>query len=198
MDRTTEKLGKFSGMVMQESSRKKNEHIHQAEQDKKDFIASSEIQYLKNAYEKIQDAVRRLDKEYNEEVSKAIVESKQALFNRRDEIIDSVFSGARKRLLNFVRTDEYKSLMENLIKLALEAAGSGDIRVIVEAEDLALFEEIKKKLNVDIKVMENDEAMIGGFLIVNKNRGFIWDYSFSSRLAKERTTFLEKYELSID
>lgn len=198
MDRTDEKLGKFSEMVMQESGRKKSEHIHQAELDKKEFIASSEIQYLKNAYEKIQDVVRRLDKEYNEEVSKAIVESKQALFNRRDEIIELVFSGARKRLLNFVKTDEYKPLMESLIKLALAGAGNGEIRVVVEAEDLALFEEIRKKLNADFAVMENNDAMIGGFLIINKNRGFIWDYSFLSRLTKERTSFLEKYALSID
>ncbi|MDI9513810.1 MAG: hypothetical protein QM224_01830, partial [Bacillota bacterium] len=84
MERTVEKLGKFSEMVMQDAYRKKKERVRQAETEKQEIIASSEIQYLQKAYEKIQDAVRRFEKQYNEEISKAVVESKEAMFNRRD------------------------------------------------------------------------------------------------------------------
>ena len=54
----------------------KKERVRQAELEK-EIIASSEIQYLQKAYEKIQEAVRRFDREHNEEISKAI-ESKEA------------------------------------------------------------------------------------------------------------------------
>lgn len=197
-DRTIEKLGKFSDMVMQESGRKKSELVLKAEQEKKDFIAASEIQYLRNAYEKIQETVRKLDKQYNEEVSKAIVESKQALFNRRDEIIDSVFLSLRERLRQFIGTDNYKSLMENLLKTAISQSGEGEIRVMVDTEETALFEEIRARLGAGFRIMGSEEAMLGGFLIIDKKRGFIWDYSFLSRLGNERMSFLEKYDLSID
>lgn len=198
MDRTIEKLGKFSEMVMQESNRKKNEIIKAAEHEKDEIISSAEIKYLKSAYEKIQEYVRKINKDCGEEVSKAILESKQALFNRRDEIIDAIFEGVRERLVEFAASDDYPVLMKKLLIKALEASGEGDIRLIVDEGGKDLFEDIRSSLKADFKIEESDESLIGGFLIMNKSRGLVWDYSFSSKLADERARFLERYELNIE
>ena len=197
MDRTSEKLAHFSEMVMQESNRQKIDLIKQAEKDKDETISSSEIQYLKKAYEKIQVAVRKIDKGFNEEVSKTIIESKQALFNRRDEIIDAIFLNIRNRLEAFLKDDQYKVLLENLLKRALSEAGEGEIVIVADPLDIKLFEDLKLNLKADYKILESDIAFIGGFQIMNKTHGFIWDYSFMNRLANERKAFLENYKLNI-
>lgn len=198
MENTLEKLGKFSEMVMQDAYRKKNERIRQAEEDKQETIAASEIQYLQKAYEKIQDAVRKFDKEFNEEISKAIVESKEAMFNRRDEIIHAVFTNVRNRLQEFARGKEYPAWIEKTLTSALQKAGDGKISITVGEEDLELFREIRTRLGTDFDISESDEDIIGGFLILNRDRGLVWDYTFLNRLKEERAAFLERIPLSIE
>jgi vacuolar-type H+-ATPase subunit E/Vma4 len=168
MERTIEKLGKFSEMVMQDAYRKKKERVRQAEKEKQEIIASSEIQYLQKAYEKIQDAVRRFEKQYNEEISKAVVESKEAMFNRRDEIIGSVFANVKKRLEEFVREKDYPVWIEKALGSALREAGEGKISVTVDEEDLELFKEIRTRLGADFDISESDEPVIGGFLVIEQ------------------------------
>jgi vacuolar-type H+-ATPase subunit E/Vma4 len=198
MERTVEKLGKFSEMVMQDAYRKKKERVRQAETEKQEIIASSEIQHLQKAYEKIQDAVRRFEKQYNEEISKAVVESKEAMFNRRDEIIGSVFANVKKRLEEFVREKDYPVWIEKALGSALREAGEGKISVTVDEEDLELFKEIRTRLGADFDISESDEPVIGGFLILNRDKGLIWNYTFVNRLNRERASFLERIPLNID
>ena len=198
MERTIEKLGKFSEMVMQDAYRKKKERVRQAEKEKQEIIASSEIQYLQKAYEKIQDAVRRFEKQYNEEISKAVVESKEAMFNRRDEIIGSVFANVKKRLEEFVREKDYPVWIEKALGSALREAGEGKISVTVDEEDLELFKEIRTRLGADFDILESDEPVIGGFLVMNRDKGLIWNYTFVNRLNRERASFLERIPLSIE
>ena len=198
MEKTLVKLGKFSEMVMQDAYRKKNERIRQAEKEKEELIASSELQYLQKAYEKIQEAVRKFDKEYNEEISKAIVESKEAMFNRRDEIVRSVFDNVKKRLREFVKGNEYPAYIQEKLKAAIREAGEGKLLVTVNEEDMALFGEIRTRLGVDFELAESDEDIIGGFLITNRDKGLIWDYTFLNRLNREREDFLVRTGLNIE
>jgi V/A-type H+-transporting ATPase subunit E len=198
MSKTTEKLTKFTEMVMQEASRMKLELKEQAEHEKDELIAVSEIQYLRKAYEKIQESVRKIDKAMNEEISKTILESKQALFNRRDEIINAVFENVKKRIMEFRKTGEYRETLESHLKVSIGEAGEGDIRVLVDAEDLELMEDIRARLNAGFKVQESEELLLGGFLIVNRSKGLIWDHSYISRINEERQSFLEKHHFSIE
>lgn len=198
MEKTMEKLVKFSDMVMQDAYRKKKEQISLAEEEKQGMIASSEIRYLQQAYEKIQDAVRKLDREYNEEISKAIVESKESLFHRREEIISEVFSNVRKRLEEFIKSREYREFMEKEMESALREAGKGKTVVTVNENDVDLFREIRSRLMADFEIQESDEDIIGGFLIMNADRGLLWDHTYLSRFNAERASFLERVPLSIE
>jgi vacuolar-type H+-ATPase subunit E/Vma4 len=142
--------------------------------------------------------VRRFEKQYNEEISKAVVESKEAMFNRRDEIIGSVFANVKKRLEEFVREKDYPVWIEKALGSALREAGEGKISVTVDEEDLELFKEIRTRLGADFDISESDEPVIGGFLILNRDKGLIWNYTFVNRLNRERASFLERIPLSIE
>ncbi|NLU31066.1 MAG: hypothetical protein GXX04_00385 [Clostridiaceae bacterium] len=198
MENALEKLGRFSEMVMQEAYRKKKERIRQAMQEKKEIISSSEIQYLQKAYEKIQEALRKFERKHNEEISKAIVESKEALFNRREEIISSVFANVRKRIEEFAGSSGYPDRMEKELENALRQAGEGKIIVTASAKDMELFSGIRTKLGEDFDLQESDEDIIGGFLVMNRDKGLVWDHSYLSRLNNERASFLERIPLSIE
>ncbi|HHU91154.1 MAG TPA: hypothetical protein GXZ22_08900 [Clostridiaceae bacterium] len=198
MNRTEEKLNKFSYMVMKEADAKKKELISQAEKDRIKTIAEKEIMFLKKAYDQIHESLARIEKEHNEEVSKAILESKQTLFNNREEILKQVFSNVRGKLEDFKHKDEYRSYMIKMILQSLEQIGKGDILIYADSDDIPLIEEIKAKSGVRFELFESEEQLVGGFIICNKTKGLMYNYSFINGLKQERDSFLENYGLSID
>ena len=198
MNRTEEKLNKFSYMVMKEADAKKKELISQAEKDRIKTIAEKEIMFLKKAYDQIHESLARIEKEHNEEVSKAILESKQTLFNNREEILKQVFSNVRGKLEDFKRKDEYRSYMIKTILLSLEQIGKGEILIYADSDDIPLIEEIRAKAGTRFELFESEEQLIGGFVICNKTKGLMYNYSFINGLKQERDLFLENYGLSID
>lgn len=198
MGKTSNKLNELSYMVMKEADEKRKEIIIQAESMRKKAIDDSEMKYLKQAYENIQEAVSKLDKTINEDASKTILKSKQTLFSRRDEIINAIFQHVKEKLFEFRHQEGYKSYMKNLIQLGLAQVGQGDIHILVDIEDLNLLKEIRDRASASFQVFESDDQLLGGCLVVNKEKGLMCDFSFASRLAEERATFLEKYRLSIE
>lgn len=197
-DKIREKFNKFSHMVMNEAVAMKKDIISQAEKVHDDALSAGELQYLKKAYDRIQQAVRKIEKETNEEVSKSILESKQALFNRREEIINTVFQRVNEKLLTFKQQEDYKVLLMNKVRQGLEQVGSNDARILVDSEDICIMEEVRVRLKESFEISESDEKLFGGFLIVNKSKGYMCDYSFITKLDEERAVFLENYGISID
>ncbi|NLE26323.1 MAG: hypothetical protein GX625_13460 [Clostridiaceae bacterium] len=198
MNKIEEKFNKFSYMVMKEADAKKNELISQAEKESTEAVAEKEILFLKKAYSRIHESLVKIEKEHNEEVSKAILASKQALFNRREEILQQVFSNVRKELEAFKSNEEYKSYMIKTILQAFEQIGQGEILIYADSDDIPLIEEIRTKSGTIFELLESEEQLVGGCIICNKSKGLLYDYSFINGLDAERASFLENYGLSID
>ncbi|NLB79711.1 MAG: hypothetical protein GX796_12990 [Clostridiaceae bacterium] len=198
MNKIEEKFNKFSYMVMKEADAKKKEMISQAEKDGTETVSNKEVLFLKKAYDQIHEALINIEKEHNEEVSKAILASKQTLFNRREEILESVFSSVKEKLKSFKNMDEYKSYMMKTILQGVDQAGQGEILIYADSEDIPLIEEIKATSGLRFGLAESEEQLVGGCLICNKTKGLMYDSSFINRLDAERSAFLENYGLSID
>ncbi|HHY65114.1 MAG TPA: hypothetical protein GX501_08715 [Clostridiaceae bacterium] len=193
-----EKFNKFSQIVIKEALEKKYKLIDEARQQHDRTVSEKELTLLKKAYEKIHDSLEEIEKECNEEVSKAILSGKQALFNRREEILRSVFANVRNRLSEFRKSERYKSFMIDTVLQGLEKAGQGEIQVYADSEDVPLVEEIRAKAGAIFEITESAEDLLGGCLIRNKTKGFLLDYSFAKSLNDEKAAFLENYGLSID
>lgn len=198
MNNIEEKFNRFSYMIMKEADARKKEMISEAEETSSNTISEKEMLYLKDAYDRIHKALIKIEKDFNQEISKAILSSKQALFNRREEILRSVFSDVKNKLMDFKYSDEYKSFMIETIMKGLEKIGQGEIQIYADSEDIPLIEEIRAKTGAIFKLSESEEQLLGGCLIRNKTKGFLFDLSFTKRLKDEKAAFLENYGLSID
>ncbi|MGI6086230.1 MAG: V-type ATP synthase subunit E [Acetivibrionales bacterium] len=198
MNRIEEKFNKFSYMVMKEANKRKKEMISQAEKDSAEMLSEKEALCLKKAYDHIHESLVKIEREHNEEVSKAILDSKQTLFNRREEIIQSVFSNVRGKLEEYKRSEDYMSFMKEIIMEGLEKIGHGEIQIFADHEDISLIEEIRVELGASFNLSESEEHLLGGCLMCNKTRGIMYDCSFIDRLEAEKSSFLENYGLFID
>ena len=81
---------------------------------------------------------------------------------------------------------------------ALIEAGEGKIVVTAGEKDIELFSRIRERLGADFDIQESGEDIIGGFLVMNRDRGLVWNHSYLSRLMNERSSFLERVRLSIE
>jgi vacuolar-type H+-ATPase subunit E/Vma4 len=198
MDRTEEKLLVFSDTVLKEAARQKEAILQDAKKTRDDMIDSNELRLLQEAHDEIQEALRSMDRASNEEISRTILESKQALFTRRQEIVDAIFSRVEARLAAFRQTPAYRDFLRKRMMAGAQVLGGGQLEVMVDETDLSLARELATELDMNCEVMEAASPLHGGCQLVNRTTGRMDDDSFSRRLETERASFLERYELRLD
>lgn len=193
MDKTNEKLSKFSLTVMAEAEKNNKEIVNRAENERQKAVEDNEIRLLEQAYESIQEAIHKINKDANEKVSRVIIHDKEKLLNNRQEVINSIFRNITDRLIAARHLDGYKTYLENLIKRGISEVGRGVITVLAESEDIQLLEEIRTESGLDFEIAESDDKLLGGCIIINKTKGLLCDYSFENGIKKERADFMENY-----
>ncbi len=198
MDRTEEKLQTFMEIVLKEATRKKQEILEQAEAARREKVESNELKLLKDAHESIQDSLRSMGRASNEEVSRTILESKQALFTRREEIIATVFENVSARLAEFRKTPAYAEYLTRLVLRGYEELGEGDVRIAVDEEDRELLAGLQKGIGKTFRIEDAVDTLQGGCLFINRTTGRMCDFSISRQLETEKQAFLERYDLSLD
>ena len=198
MDRTEEKLLVFSDMVLKDAARQKQELLDKARATSRERIEADELRLLQEAHDEIQEALRTMGRASNEEISRTILESKQALFTRRQEIVDAVFSRVAVRLEAFRQSPEYRGFLQERMAEGFRVLGEGDIRVEVDEQDVPLANEVARSLGKACRVDVSEEELGGGCLFINRTTGRMQNDSFARRLDMERVSFLERYELRLD
>ena len=198
MDRTEEKLLVFSDTVLKEAARQKEAILQAARQSREEMVEASELRLLQEAHDEIQEALRSMDRASNEEISRTIIESKQALFTRRQEIVDAVFARVASRLDAFRETPAYGAFLGKRLLEGFEMLGEGEIRVAVDEADLTLAKRLSQELGRPCEVVVAEDQLNGGCQIINRTTGRMNDDSFTRRVQSERTAFLERYELRLD
>lgn len=198
MDRTEEKLLVFSDMVLKEAARQKQDILEKARLASRELVEASELRLLQEAHDEIQEALRSMSRASNEEISRTILESKQALFTRRREIVDAVFARVSQRLETFRTSPGYQAFLLDRLRACAQTMGAGDLEILADMADLPLLQALAGEEGLSVRVSESSDTLSGGFLYVNHTSGRMRDESFSRRMEEERVSFLERYELSLD
>ena len=198
MDRTEEKLQAFTTIVLKDATRKKQEILDRAEAARKEMVEAQELKLLKDAHDTIQDSLRTMGRASNEEVSRTILESKQALFTRREEVIASVFRHVSEKILQFRKSPDYRAFMKQRILEGFQELGEGDVRVLVDEEDRELASGLQDEIGKPYQVEDAAVVLKGGCLVINRTFGRMCDFSVLRQLETEQQTFLGRYALSLE
>ncbi len=202
MDYVDDKLDSFARTVMKEAMDKRAQILERAIEGKKAIFEQSEIEALKKAYEAIQKEVRKVQKEKNEMISKAIIEGKKAFLSQREKIVDQVFSEVITKIKEFVVSNDYKGFLLGKAQEGISTVGDGEIIVIISSKDIQykndIVNEAKKKFSIDVKIEEDTVDNIGGCKVWNKTKSIIADFTINTSLQKEREEFLKISGLALD
>ena len=193
-----EKLKSFTEMALREAYRKKKEILDITEKEIKNTLKNKEIELLEEAYRSMQTGTRQNRRELNESVSKALVDGKRKMFDKRRAIIEDVFKQAKENLKEYKLTTAYPVKIMNDIFISFSVISDSEYEIEVNKDEKDLFEKLitEAKIPIDIKV--STENIGGGFIIYGINKRIRIDCSFKAAEQEAREKFLEICRIPID
>ena len=129
------KLSAFSSRVLSLAKKKSDETDEKTNEIRKAKTEKKQDEFLEDAYRAIQSGVAKIRRAESEKVLRAENDMKKEILSRREEIINSVFSEAKEKLLKFSGSEEYGAWFDRKLSLALEGTGEGKKTVYVLERD---------------------------------------------------------------
>ncbi len=198
MDKINPKLDTFATMVLKDAAHKAGLLLNQTRQENNSLMEDQEIKFLKEAYHSIQEAINKIEKQNNEVYSAKLFEAKQLLFKKRQQIMEGVFQRVQQRLEQYRTQDEYRGRLESFLNTGINEVGPGELQVIADSCDTAVIKKLRERLNHTFAIVQSDEPLLGGCIVLNRTNGLMADYSFSTRLKQQREGFLELSGMNIN
>jgi len=141
--------------------------------------------------------LKDMRKKYRQDINDILSKNAKILFERRKAISEDIFTEIHKKLVSFVKSNDY----ETFISHKLETIGSQ-----IPHEDMTFFvcpsDEICRKVIVNqfgkTAKIENDPAItIGGFKVVSDALKLEIDETLDSKLENNKTWFFANSKLFI-
>lgn len=160
-----------------------------------DDILASEKKQLELAAKKAADEYYRVKSAgvklaAGRRISESSAEYRKKVFERRNEIERTVFSGVEKRLAEFTESEEYKEfLLESARRITAEFDG-GTVTFLLRSEDMKYAELLCGEFD-GARVQEDSSVRIGGLRARSASKPLLVDDTLDGRL-KQQTQFFEE------
>lgn len=191
-----EKLNHFSSNVLRKASLQREEMLEQMRKKEKGILEQKELEFLEEAYEKIQDSVASIQKEHMEQRARLQNECKTALLKERQKIFDSVFAEVEQRLSAFCQSGEYAAWLKEKAETACRDALEGDRICYIDRRDEAYRSQIQQAVGFAVEL--SDEELIGGCIVKNRSRNVIIDNSIRALLEEQKQEFVRTCGLGMN
>lgn len=149
------------------------------EEHKQDTRKKSEVAYQLES--------ENLIREKNRSISSASINTKRRLSEKHTSLIEDLFQEIKKKLEDYMNTEEYTSLLAKHIQEAKEFARKDEVIIYINPSDAYLKELLEDKLKVTLTISATD--FIGGTRAVIHDKNILIDHSFSSKILEVKESF---------
>lgn len=167
----------------------------EVEELKKKEIEKATNEGISDAYKLIQKEIATNKSQIISESARLEQESRNKLFIRRNEIVESVFADAKAQLLEFTDTDDYIGYIKKSVAEMAEYFKDNEFTVYIKESDCSKKSEIQSVASINIEVDNSIE--IGGIKGFCKKLSILIDDTFDSKLEDERVWFAENSGLKV-
>lgn len=168
----------------------------EVEEFKKQEIEKATKEGIKDAYALIQKEISSKKSVIVSDLAKREQESRKQLFIKRNEIVDSVFADASKKLLEFTNTDEYHTYILNSVKEIAELFKNNDCVIYVKESDIDKAASIKEHIK-NCDVVCDNSIKLGGIKGYCKALNILADNTLDTKLTDQRIWFAENSGLKV-
>lgn len=183
------KLSKFNSAVLQNAQQQHDKILAEIEEYRKAQLEKAEEEILQEAYDTIQREIAVLRNRQGQKISQAELENRRRLLRQREAITEKVFDLAAERLLAYARTPDYADRLCASLRKSCGELPEGRLVVQVKPGDLKLRERLAAACGREAAVEENAGIRLGGFRIVNAERGVFIDATYDRRLKGQKDWF---------
>ncbi len=192
-----EKLQRFNKDILEDINGERQEMLDKAEKELAEYYEKKENEYLKEAHDNIQAALREIKRKNQVKRSKIIMQHRMELLEKRNSIIEKIYFEASKKLVAFTKTDKYKDFILNKLAHIKEVIGD-ELEVTISYNDRDLKGFIEDKAGVKVAVADKKRELIGGLICYSSKRGILVDESFSKILSDKKEDILKICNLQVD
>lgn len=198
MPELSEKLDRFTALLLSQAAAE-NERTMQELKEKHDAaLSSAEDQILLEAYTYIHGEVSRIRSEQGRKVSRHLLECKQALYRRREEIAGEVFSLVRERIGAFTATPAYAGqLRARLLEAAARLEGAEDLALYLRSADLPLGAQLREALPGRSLDIHPGPFVLGGLILESNSLRLRLDASYDTAMEELSGHFASLVGLSL-
>jgi len=193
-----EKLKSFTEMALREAYRKRKEILETTKNEIKSTLNNKEIELLEEAYRSMQTGTLQNRRELNEAVSKALVDGKRKMFDKRRAIIEDVFKQVKENLEAYKITTAYPVKIMNDIFKCFSIINDSEYEIEANEDEEDLFKKLITESKIPIILKISEENLGGGFIMNGITKRIRIDFSFKTAEQEAREKFLEMCRIPID
>ena len=186
-----EKLKNLSDATMKQVEEECEQIRKEYEKKKEEIVSKAELEMLSSVYSNIQREKQKASKEKNSHILAVDAENKQKFTVLRNKLIDEIFDSVMEKVREYVKSDEYKTYIANILKDAGYIFENEDIEVICDKNDKKYADFIRMQSSRIVSLEISSEDLIGGLIIKGTKTKKIYDNSFKTILLNERKNFLK-------
>ena len=189
-----EKINLFASVVFDKAGKQAEEKMKQVKRHIEEQYSAEEKRIRDLARQMVEERAKKADAGSIQIVSKARMEARQNLLRKKEEMLDQIMIGLKKRAVQFVRTQGYEDFLRRAIRQVLDGLqGDQQLLLYFTTEDLIRHEDLIRSTivanlqpNAVYTLHEAAGDIMGGCVCCNGRQTRKVDFTMASLLADNR------------
>lgn len=187
----------FLKAIEKYAEEQRNKIRFESESFKKQELEKAEAEGLREAYTLIQREMAAIRTEISSQLSRDEMESRKKIFEKRNQMTETVFEKVTQKLVKFTNTADYEKLILESVKRIAKTLKADDVIFFVKESDLKLADKIKSAFSPSCEVKSSKEIKIGGITGRSASLGLIADETLDTKLDGQREWFYQNSGLRV-
>ena len=183
-----EKAAQFEEKINAEADAEIEALISEANIRAEKAINGADEEYLEKSYHIVSGETKNIKRRLEHTVSQKSYEASREIFAHRNRLVEDFFDGVAKRVLEYVKTEDYRqNLADTLKEVNAEHTFTPASKAYVRAEDV----DTVKKLYPSLQVEADRKIKLGGVTVYYPEEKIYIDRTFDNTFEEQRTAFAD-------
>lgn len=184
---TEEKLQHFLEFCMEDARSRSAKMLDEYTAALEQAFTEHQQNAIRRAEQQVELEKKQIERETNKKLSLEQINIRREFGKKQDELKEKLFQELLDRLTEYRKTPEYKALLNNQARKALELADKDFITIYIDPQD----EEKLKDLSIpqSAELLVSEYSFMGGIRAVIPARHILIDNSFQTKLSEAKRDF---------
>lgn len=183
-----EKLDNFYHTAMEDATNRSIAIINKYRHSLDEIFEEHKKESLRKANLAIEIENKNLNREKNKAISTQILKYKRIINDKSKELTDSLFADVLKKLEDYMKTDDYISLLEQQVLFAKNFSKNEPITIYINPSDKDKLELLEFKTGTSLTLSTIN--FLGGIRAVIHSKNILIDKSFATQLKENKEKFV--------